>query len=459
MTSLVAEVEDNSVSSVSADVEETLDDKKEDSDPYEPPTAECAFQGHEDSASQRPISINNIEAIPNGGVQAWLQVVGSFFVMFNTWGVINTFGVFQTYYETELLPSSTPSAISWVGSLQAFLLLFLGAFAGPIYDAGYFRELMAAGSILIVFGTMMLSICKEYWQVLLAQGFCIGIGTGCTFVPGVAILSTYFTTKMATAMGIAAAGSSLGGVIYPILFHKLIPQVGFPWAARVMGFTLLATVVVTNLVMKVRVLPASRRKIIDRLAFRDPPFVLFVLGAFLAFMGLYAPFYYIQLYSIELNITGGDLTFYLLSIINAASVFGRVIPNFIADRTGPFNMMIPCAIFTGILALCLIPIRSIAPLIMFCLLYGFFSGAFVSLPPTILVHLSPSRGIVGTRMGMCFAIVSIGLLIGTPIGGAIVRASGFWSIWLYSGLLCVCGGALITAARVFKAGWRILKMV
>ena len=88
--------------------------------------------------------------------------------------------------------------------------MLVGALTGPIYDAGYFRHLLVVGSFLIVFGQMMLSLCTEYWQVLLAQAFCVGIGTGCLFVPSVAILSTYFTTRLATAMGLAASGSSLG---------------------------------------------------------------------------------------------------------------------------------------------------------------------------------------------------------------------------------------------------------
>ena len=46
---------------------------------------------------------------------------------------------------------------------------------------GYVRLLLAGGSFLIVFGQMMLSLCHEFWQALLAQGFCIGIGAGCLF--------------------------------------------------------------------------------------------------------------------------------------------------------------------------------------------------------------------------------------------------------------------------------------
>jgi hypothetical protein len=33
------------------------------------------------------VSVNNTSQIPNGGTMAWMQVVGSFFLFFNTWYV------------------------------------------------------------------------------------------------------------------------------------------------------------------------------------------------------------------------------------------------------------------------------------------------------------------------------------------------------------------------------------
>ena len=248
------------------------------------------------------LSVNNVKFVPNGGLKAWMQVVGSFFVFFNTWGIINAFGTYQTYYESGILASSTPSDISWIGSLQAFLLMLVGSLAGPIYDAGYVHTLLLVGSFLIVFGQMMLSLCTEYWQVLLSQGFCVGIGTGCIFVTGVAILSTYFSTRIATATGIAAAGSSLGGMLYPIIFHHLQPHIGFAWATRVLGFIALATLVLSNSVLRVRVLPQARRKFLDPAAWKEMPYVFFNLGSFFIFIGLYAPFFYVQLCKFIINV-------------------------------------------------------------------------------------------------------------------------------------------------------------
>ena len=339
--------------------------------------------------------------------------------------------------------------------------MLVGSIAGPIYDAGYAREVLAAGSFLIVLGQMMLSLCDSYWQVLLAQGFSIGIGTGLIFVTGLAILSTYFSTRIATATGIAAAGSSIGGTLYPIIFYKLQPSIGFAWATRVLGFVALATLITANLAFKVRVKPTSRRKILDLPAWKEPPYLLYNLGAFLTFIGLYTPFFYIANYALEEDIMGPNLAFYIFAVLNAASTFGRILPNLIADKLGPFNIIVPCIFATGMLTLCLIAAHSTAAIMVIMAFYGFFSGTLVSLPGTIYVHLAGphKRGLVGTRMGMGFAFVGIGILIGTPLSGAILRRYGYAATWGFGGAFTIFGAIVTMAARFAQAGWVVRKIV
>jgi predicted MFS family arabinose efflux permease len=90
--------------------------------------------------------------------------------------------------------------------------------------------------------------------------------------------------------------------------------------------------------------------------------------------------------------------------------------------------------------------------------YGFFSGSFVSLPPTIIVALSTdAREKIGTRLGQAFACMAFGLLIGTPIGGAVLQKGGFKALWGFGGALLLVSFVLLLAARVNYAGWKVLK--
>ncbi|KAL6299490.1 major facilitator superfamily domain-containing protein [Sparassis latifolia] len=363
----------------------------------------------------------------DGGPLGWVQpVVGSFFLFFSSWGIANTFGVYQTFYEEDMLRTTSPSTIAWVGSLQGFLMMVIGILTGPIFDMGYSRALVLVGTLMVVFGMMMTSIAKKYWQILLAQGVCVGLGAGCLFIPSVAIIATYFVKRRSFATGVAASGSSIGGVIFPIVFHQLQPRIGFGWATRVIAFISLGTLSISLAVSRQRTVSQSRRKLFDPTAFKDVPFILaFALGR-----------------------TGADVTlqFCYLPIINAASIFGQIFPNFLADLTGPLNMLIPCCFATGVLALSWISVHSVGGLATFAVLYGFFSGAFVSLPSPTLASLSPDLKKIGTRMGMMFGITAIGLLIRTPIAGALfVHAQIFCGVVLLSTVVLLLGARIVSA--------------
>ncbi len=117
--------------------------------------------------------------------------------------------------------------------------------------------------MLVVLGMMMTSIAKDYSHVILAQGICVGLGQGLLFVSSVAILPQHFTTKKALANGIAASGSSLGGIVYPIMFRHLEQSMGFGWTVRIMGFIAMGTLGVSISVMRLRALPKVKRKMLD----------------------------------------------------------------------------------------------------------------------------------------------------------------------------------------------------
>lgn len=309
---------------------------------------------------------------PNGGLAAWLQVASAFFIFFNTWGLLNTFGIFQTYYESPSSifqpPGSVSSSnISWIGSIQSFMVLLGGLISGPLYDRGYLKHLIVVGAFGVVFGHMMLSLTKEYYQALLAQGFVVGLGAGMMFTPGVAVLQSYFSTKIGLATGLAAAGSSFGGVVYPIVFYRLIDRIGYGWSVRVIGFIALGTLAVPVVFLKQRVKPGKVRAFVDVTAFTDGPYMLFTLGCFVGFIGLYTMLFYLSFFGLDTGATNPAMAFYIVPILNAASMFGRTLPNWLSDKAGPFNILIPGALVCGALTLAMMGVKGLG-VSLFCLL-------------------------------------------------------------------------------------------
>ena len=92
-------------------------------------------------------------------------------------------------------------------------MLTIGVLCGRAIDAGYLRADLTIGITTTVFGMMMVSICREYWQFILAQGVVSGLGSGATFIPSVTVVGTYFSTRRSVAIGIATTGSSVGSFL------------------------------------------------------------------------------------------------------------------------------------------------------------------------------------------------------------------------------------------------------
>lgn len=216
---------------------------------------------------------------PDGGLTAWTQAIVGHLVVFNTWGYINSFGVFQTYYVSDL--GFPPSNVSWVGSIQIFLLFFVGTFSGRATDYGLFRVTVIAGSFFHLLGIFMTSLSKKYWQLVLAQGICAGLGNGLVFCPSLTVLSTYFSKKRSLALAIAASGSSSGGLIYPVIVQQLLPKIGFPWTVRILGFVMLGLQAIYLTLMKARLPPRKSGSLVEWKAFKEPSYTLFSVGELL----------------------------------------------------------------------------------------------------------------------------------------------------------------------------------
>jgi MFS family permease len=184
------------------------------------------------------------------------------------------------YFTTTLGRSS--SDVAWIGSFEVFLLFFIGSAAGALVDAGYFRSTVTAGCLLILLGTFTASVSTTYWQLFLAQGVCCGLGNGLVFTPAMAVISTYFTTKRALAMAVAACGSTVGGLVFPSIARTLMPTIGFGWTTRIIGFVQLVTLTLSLMTIKPRKFDRSTSKpIIDWSAFQSLEYTLFSLGSFL----------------------------------------------------------------------------------------------------------------------------------------------------------------------------------
>lgn len=196
---------------------------------------------------------------------------------------------------------------------------FQCTYLNKLFDNYGPKWLLLIGTFLHVFGLMMTSISKEYYQFFLAQGICSPLGASFVFSPALSCTATWFEKRRALAFGVVSSGSSLGGVVFPTMLSRLLPTIGFGWTVRIAAFIVLALLIIANLTVRSRIVPVPRPvKFTDYTSpFSETPFVMLMLASCCGFFAMFVPINYIVLEAQEDGVSR-DLAGYLLTILNAA---------------------------------------------------------------------------------------------------------------------------------------------
>lgn len=140
----------------------------------------------------------------------------------------------------------------------------------------------------------------------------------CTW-PMVALVGQYFKRSRAAATGMVIAGSSLGGIIWPIVIDRLLnnTRLGFPWTMRILGFIMIPLLVFSCAAAKSPSSTsaaletgqeekkadagdkAAERKAAVKMLLKQPSLQITCLAMFMIYFGLFAPIFYLPSFASE----------------------------------------------------------------------------------------------------------------------------------------------------------------
>jgi MFS family permease len=308
---------------------------------------------------------------------------------------------------------------------------------------------------------MMASISKTYYQFLLSQGVCSAIGVACIFQPGINTIIGWFNKKRGAAFGILATGSSIGGIVLPVMITRLIKHVGYGWAMRSGAFLILGLLIIANITITSRHPPRPSALSKEQLSkpFRELGFCILMAGLFVLNFGIFIPVDYLQIQGIEFGMRP-ELAQYLIAILNAGSLFGRLLSGILADKLGKYNVFVGATALAGIFTLAMwIPAKGDASIIAYAVIFGFFSGAYVSLIGALVAQVSPPAEI-GYRTGLVFLVCSVSGLITNPIAGQIMEStSSRWTgLKAFAGSMLIAGTLVLIACRLSFTGLHLRKI-
>ncbi|SPC65570.1 related to Monocarboxylate transporter 1 [Ustilago sp. UG-2017b] len=322
-----------------------------------------------------PLSTNptDVGPAPDGGLQAWLVVAGTFILIMTNFGLLTSYGVFQTFYLSHQLIHTPSSTVSWIGSLQTFMILGGSFVFGKFSDDYGSRWVLICGSIITFVSMLGVAFCETLIQLILVQGVAFGLGGSMLFLPGCALVNQYFDKKKGTAMSAIIGAASFGGVVWPLILQALFdhPGIGFGWA--------------------------------------------------ILFINFFAPFFTVASYAKKVNFSPSMAT-HMVAIMNAASMFGRLASGPLADRYGRFNVLTLFG-FASFLSLILFwPIPGLtltkAGVVTLSITYGVASGGSIATVASCVAQISKKNA--GAKLGLMWTLAAPGTLVGPVISTALV---------------------------------------
>jgi MFS family permease len=368
----------------------------------------------------------------------WRTVAAAFGSMAVVFGVAYSFGAFFVPMAAEFGTGS--GATSVIFAITAFCWFQLSPVSGRIADRIGPRPVLLAGAVALAAGLLLTAAVRQLWLGYLTYGAGVGIAVACGYVPMVAAVGGWFERRRAVAIAVAVAGIGVGTLLGAPLAAALIEAIGWRATHVVFGLTGAALLVGCAAAVRRPPLPSGNGSAPPLRALAGTtPFRSMYAATLLAAFALFVPVVHLPAYAGSSGaspVVGATL----VGIIGVASVVGRIALGAIADRFGRVRtFQASFAVLAAAFALWLGHIAVGGPfglLVAFAVVLGVGYGGWIALQPAVIADAFGVHGL-GWLVGLVYTAAGVGALLGVPVAGALVDATGGYG--LAAGAAGLCG--------------------
>ncbi len=158
----------------------------------------------------------------NSPFYGWIVVACAFLVLFFTYGVQYSFGVFIPPMIDEL--GWRRASLGGVFSLYSLVYIGFSLLSGRLTDTLGPRRVIGLGGVLLGLGIMATSQISAQWQLYLCYGLVAALGMSTAYIPCNMTVVRWFHIRRGLALGIASCGASCGILVVPLLASFIIDQ-------------------------------------------------------------------------------------------------------------------------------------------------------------------------------------------------------------------------------------------
>lgn len=378
---------------------------------------------------------------------------------------VNGIPVFTEWIRKDFIESgvmraeNAQSVVANFGVLTFLVAGISAPFAGYFIQKFNLRFLMIGGCALLGAALVINSRAEAVETVYLAR---IMMGVSLSFIGvllNTILVSNWFEKRRGTALGIVFTGTSLGGVLIPLLATPLILNYG--WRTAMVGVSLVVWLILLPAVIFFVREKTAEESLLEEFqtdaagskeraetngltlgeAVKTPLFWIFALCAALIFYPLFVTTQQLILYvrSPKIGVTPETAAF-LQSLMSALSIAGKFIFGFLSDRFSPTRVMLGCCAVMFAATLVLLNFN-IGTIFLFLIPFGLgYGGTFVLLQRLVADYF-------GTRdypkiLGAITVIETLGASIGGRLTGMLADADGGDYTRAFYGVIITTGAAL-----------------
>ena len=288
-----------------------------------------------------------------------------------------THGTILSYYSRFLMPEVSKTLLCLVGAIPALLVLGFSLLWGRLLDAGNHRKINIFAGVCITLGMTGLAFTGgkdrygdgKYWAILTAS-IPIGLGQSCYFLTAPHVAKSWLPKRKGLAMGITNSGAALGellppfyytnqaytssgGVVWPFVFTRVTARYGFQAGVGALAgissllaaFIVFASVPGPGFHCRPLTRASNLNSWIPRTAFRSKIFLIHTVAMCFIYSGILTIPFLLEYWAQKRHIgisedktsgtgirrTTHELTVYLIVIMNACQLPGRILGSTMCD--------------------------------------------------------------------------------------------------------------------------------
>ncbi|XP_053325722.1 monocarboxylate transporter 2-like [Spea bombifrons] len=422
-----------------------------------------------------PAASTDLGYTPPDGGWGWMVVLGAFISMGFSYAFSKAVTVF--YKEIQEFFGASYSEIAWISSLLLAVMYAGGPISSILVNRYGSRPVVIFGGFLSGIGMIIATFSTSILQLYISVGVIAGFGFSMNLQPSVIVIGKYFLKRRPIANGLAMAGSPVVLSTMAPLNQFLFDRFGWRGSFFILGALLLNCCVAGALFRPIGP-PSTKQKnpqiqhgdkasvalmenghldkkdetcmdkfnkFLDLTLFKHRGFLIYLVGNVIMFLAFYAPIVFLTPYAKHLGVDEYSAAF-LLSVLAIVDMIARPVTGIIANSKWIrpriqyfFSFSI---VFNGFCHIMCPFASSYVGLVVYSVFFGLGFGMVCALLFETLMDLVGAKRFT-SAVGLVTIVECVPLLVGPPLGGAIVDATGDYRYMFYT-----CG-AIIVFAGVF----------